>query len=206
VTATDNGLTIGNAPLLVSPEFAQTLLTLGLAKTNLAGAQVGSAEINGFSTPGVGQKIVVSGTGLAPTSFPASAVTNVDVDLSGGIARVAIGQLDLQGSLTIDAGAVVDLVSVASTSADTLTVEGAHARGLRLHVQYSTFVDTSFAGATGFCSSSFVALNTDLFSGNVLFTGGSTFSSLVANQAPIPESSIVDFTFVNNNGMFHRRF
>jgi hypothetical protein len=205
VTATDNGLTIGNAPLLVSPEFAQTLLTLSLASSNLTGAQVGSAQVSGFSTPAVGEKIVVSGTGLSPVSFPASSVTNVDVALSRGVSSLSIGQLDLQGALDINANAIFDRVSIRSTSADSLTLNGQNASSLGLAVTYSTFVNTSVNAPTSFFSASTVTLNTDLLSGNVLFDGGAGFDSLSASDAPISEKSIVNFTTVDNNGTFHHR-
>jgi hypothetical protein len=204
-SATDNGLNIGGAPLLVSPEFAQTLLTLGLAQSNLTGARVGTAEINGFSTPAVGQNIVVSGRGMAPVSFPASEVTNVEVDLGRGASNLSITQLDLQGSLTINAGAGFDKLSVRSTAADSLTVNGTKATALSLGVVYSTFVDTNVTGTAGRFSTTSVAVSTDLFSGTVNFDGGPGFDTFVGTGTPIPASSVVGFDFAVIDGRLMRR-
>jgi hypothetical protein len=59
LTATSTALTIG-ADLLVSPEFGQLLLDVGLASTNLAGADVGDALVEATAVPAPGAAALMS--------------------------------------------------------------------------------------------------------------------------------------------------
>lgn len=95
VTAATNSLQIANVDLLVSPEFAQTLLDLNLATTDLTGADVGDAQVDATANPLFADLFVVQGIdadgnrtelngGGFELIFRAGRIEGFDADLGAG--------------------------------------------------------------------------------------------------------------------------
>ncbi|MEM8873051.1 MAG: hypothetical protein AAGD32_02225 [Planctomycetota bacterium] len=95
VTAATGSLQIANVDLLVSPEFAQTLLDLSLASADLTGADVGDAQVDATANPLIadlfvvqgidadGERTLLNGSGFE-LIFRAARVTGIDANLGDG--------------------------------------------------------------------------------------------------------------------------
>lgn len=102
-----------DADLLVSPEFASGLLTLGLASSNLTGADVGNALVHASARENLADFIVATGRGFEK-AFRASSVNGIDAKMNGGDDTVSV--LNIHKRLSIDLGAGRDRAFVVGGS------------------------------------------------------------------------------------------
>jgi hypothetical protein len=102
----DPNLTIAEADLRVSPEFAAVLETLG--NPDLTGADVGNARIDALVVPQVTKEIVVTEflggrvNGGRSATFNADDVTTIMVDTGNGSDNVRIHDLHFAGAINVD--------------------------------------------------------------------------------------------------------
>ena len=122
----DDDLTIADADLLVSPEFAGFLLSNGLATADLTGADVGDARIDAMTELAPSTFIKLTGLGRRwwgttvnggkTAMFSLQDFDHVSVDLGAGGDRLLFRNADLSSSLSVDMGNGNDYVSISSSS------------------------------------------------------------------------------------------
>jgi hypothetical protein len=110
LSASDSAFTVATADLVVSPELAQVLLTQDLASTDLTGADVGDARIDGESLAAVRAAIEVTGqdttvnSGTAAVTFPRNDLRALRIATLGGDDVITSGPMRFTKTFSVDAG------------------------------------------------------------------------------------------------------
>jgi hypothetical protein len=171
-------LSITGADLLVSPEFNAILNSLGLASSNLTGADVGNARIDAGAKANLVEGVVVRSPGLpgGSASFAGSTFSNVTINANGGDDAVAINRVRVTGDILVNAGEGSDSVAVINGKSNRLTLNGAGGND-NLAVVYGKFTSTRIDAGAG---NDYLALSGVQTGGNASILGGAGADALLA--------------------------
>jgi hypothetical protein len=186
--ATPTRLSLTGADLLVSPEFSIALNSLGLASSNLTGADVGNARIDARAAANFAEGVLVQSAGLpgGQATFTGDRFSNVSINTGGGNDNLSITRVRLTGALTASGGEGADNIAVITSSAGALTVNG-NAGNDNIAVVYGRFSSTRIDAGAG---NDYLALTGVQTGGNVSILGGDGTDILLAVGSGVRSTSL----------------